>query len=145
MGADEIAWTIELDDPGSGPAGTPPVMLARARAEELREVLLNVLENARLARARRVTVRVARDPGHVVLTVHDDGDGIPPEVMPRVFEPRFSTRTSGSGLGLAISRRLVDGWGGSIGVSSEVGRGTTITIALVAVRGVPSATAGVAG
>jgi len=145
MGADDIAWSIEVDDGGTPPRAGPAVLLARARAEELREVLLNVLENARLARARRVAVSVARDPGHVVLTVRDDGDGIPPDVMPRIFEPRFSTRTSGSGLGLAISRRLVDGWGGSIAVSSEVGRGTVITISLVSARAAPSATAGIAG
>jgi signal transduction histidine kinase len=109
-------------------------IVARARAEELREVLLNVLENSRLARARRVDVRAMREPGRVVVTVQDDGDGIPKDVMPRIFEPRFSTRTSGSGLGLAISRRLVDGWGGDIAVASERGRGTVVTISLLAVR-----------
>jgi signal transduction histidine kinase len=97
-------------------------------------VLLNVLENSRLARARHVDVRAAREPGRVVITVQDDGDGIPKEIMPRIFEPRFSTRTSGSGLGLAISRRLVDGWGGSIALASERGRGTIVTIALVVMR-----------
>jgi len=116
--------------------GDRPI-IARARAEELREVLLNVLENARLAHARRVAVRLGaiapRDstPGRVTLTVEDDGEGIPAEVLPRVFEPHFSTRTSGSGLGLALSRRIVDGWGGSIGVASERGRGTRVTISLL--------------
>jgi signal transduction histidine kinase len=124
MGVDGVLWSLSVE----------PAIVARARAEELREVLLNVLENARLARARRVEVRAAREPGRVVITVQDDGDGIPKEVMPRIFEPRFSTRTSGSGLGLAISRRLVDGWGGEIAVASERGRGTVVTIALVPLR-----------
>jgi nitrogen fixation/metabolism regulation signal transduction histidine kinase len=124
MGADGVVWSTVVE----------PSIVARASAEELREVLLNVLENARLARARRVDVRAAREPGRVVVTVQDDGDGIPKDVMPRIFEPRFSTRTSGSGLGLAISRRLVDGWGGSITVASERGRGTTVTISLIALR-----------
>jgi len=124
MGVDGVVWSLAIEGG----------IVARARAEELREVLLNVLENSRLARARRVDVRAVREPGRVVVTVQDDGDGIPKDVMPRIFEPRFSTRTSGSGLGLAISRRLVDGWGGSIGVASERGRGTTVTIALIAVR-----------
>jgi signal transduction histidine kinase len=66
----------------------------------------------------------------VSLVVSDDGVGIAPEALPRVFEPHFSTRTSGSGLGLAISRRIIDGWGGSIGIESEPGAGTTVTIEL---------------
>ncbi len=116
--------------------GDHPVMV-RARAEELREVLLNVLENARLAQAGRVTLRLAaipaRDgaPGRVTVTVEDNGEGIPADVLPRIFEPHFSTRTSGSGLGLAVSRRIVDGWGGSMAVASERGRGTRVTITLL--------------
>jgi len=51
-------------------------------------------------------------------------------VLPRVFEPHFSTRTSGSGMGLAISRQIVDGWGGEIDVTSVIGQGTTVTIKL---------------
>jgi signal transduction histidine kinase len=98
-------------------------------------VLLNVFENARLAHASQVRVTLARDDGdgaaaHVVIAVRDDGHGIPPEVLPRIFEPHFSTRTSGSGLGLAISRQLLDGWGGGITVSSEPGKGTTVSITL---------------
>ncbi len=108
---------------------------AMARGDELKEVLLNVLENARLARASIVRVSVAEsngasDPPRVTITVRDDGHGIAADVLPRIFEPHFSTRTSGSGLGLAISRRLVDGWGGELAVESTEGQGTTVTIAL---------------
>jgi two-component system, NtrC family, nitrogen regulation sensor histidine kinase NtrY len=99
-----------------------------ARFDELKEVLLNLLENARLAGARRVQVRVGREP--LDLSVHDDGHGIAADVLPRIFEPHFSTRTSGSGLGLAISRQLVEGWGGEIQVESAPGRGTTVSIKL---------------
>ena len=62
----------------------------------------------------------------------DDGHGIPADTLPRVFEPHFSTRTSGSGLGLAISRRLVEGWGGTITVRSTHGAGTEVEITLAA-------------
>ena len=68
------------------------------------------------------------------MTVRDDGDGIPSDALPHVFEPHFSTRTSGSGLGLAICRRLVEGWGGSISLDSQPGRGTTVTLALAAAK-----------
>ena len=102
-----------------------------AALTEIREVLLNLLENARLAGARNVTVRLAQDSEFVSLSVTDDGHGIPGDVMPRIFEPHFSTRTSGSGLGLAISRRMIEGWGGTISIESAPGEGTRVTIALV--------------
>jgi signal transduction histidine kinase len=105
---------------------------ALARSAELREVLLNLLENARHAGARHVTVRVEQQGRDVMLRIRDDGSGIPEDILPRVFEPHFSTTTSGSGLGLAISRRLVEGWGGRIALESAVGAGTTVSVLLVA-------------
>jgi two-component system nitrogen regulation sensor histidine kinase NtrY len=111
--------------------GADNPIYAMARADELKEVLLNVLENARLAEARSVTAGVAVENGRVSIAVKDDGQGIAADVLPRIFEPHFSTRTSGSGLGLAISRRLVEGWGGEITVESARGVGTTVTVALL--------------
>jgi signal transduction histidine kinase len=78
-----------------------------------------------------VAARVEREVAAVTIVVEDDGDGIAADVLPRVFEPHFSTRTSGSGLGLAISRRLVDGWGGTIQLSPGAGRGTIVRVTLV--------------
>ena len=135
--------TVELERMGEGAVrwelrGAADPAVALARDEELREVLLNLLENARLADARTVQVEVARAEGRVRLVVTDDGSGIAAHDLPRIFEPHFSTRTSGSGLGLAISRRLVEGWGGAVGVTSEVGRGTRVEVALVATDGAPA-------
>jgi signal transduction histidine kinase len=95
-----------------------------ARTDEVKEVVVNLLENARNAGAR--VVRVTVKDG--CIRVADDGSGIPAELLPRIFEPRFSTTTSGSGLGLAIVRRLVEGWGGTIEVESEGGAGTVVTV-----------------
>jgi two-component system, NtrC family, nitrogen regulation sensor histidine kinase NtrY len=106
-------------------AGGSPVL---ARRDEVKEVLVNLLENARNAGARQVTVHVAE--GREV-SVADDGRGIPDDALPRVFEPTFSTTSSGAGLGLAIAKRLVDSWGGTIAITSRLGVGTTVTITLV--------------
>jgi signal transduction histidine kinase len=103
-----------------------PGAVGAARADEVKEVMVNLLENARNAGARLVDVKVSRGG----IRVADDGAGIPGDLLPRIFEPRFSTTTSGSGLGLAIVRRLVESWGGTIEVESEVGKGTVATVRL---------------
>ena len=128
---------LDLERMGSGGGviewrldGADEPLLAKARTEELREVLLNVLENARLASATRVLVSLARNDGRVVIEVADNGKGIPAAVLPRIFEPHFSTRTSGSGLGLAISRQLVESWGGEIEIASDQRHGTTVRVEL---------------
>jgi signal transduction histidine kinase len=107
-----------------------PAAFGAARADEVKEMVVNLLENARNAGARVVDVTV----GPARIEVADDGSGIPAELLPRIFEPRFSTTTSGSGLGLAIVRRLVEGWGGRIDVESQMGRGTRVVV-MLAVEG----------
>ena len=114
------------------PDDLPPV---RTRPAEFKEVLLNLLENARDARDIDVpgviTVRAYRNGSGVRLEISDGGAGISPEIIRRVFDPHFSTRSSGTGLGLAIVRRLVEGWGATVSIDSEVGRGTTVAIQLM--------------
>jgi two-component system nitrogen regulation sensor histidine kinase NtrY len=126
LGEGTIDWSLSVE---------PDTSSALARGDELREVLLNLFENARLANARRVRVAVRAallegDVPAVAIDVTDDGSGIAADVLPRIFEPHFSTRTSGSGLGLAITRRLVESWGGEVTITSELGRGTTVRVAL---------------
>jgi signal transduction histidine kinase len=119
----EITW--EMRD-GDAPA------MALAREDELREVVLNVLENARQAGARQVQVGVERGDEWVDLVVRDDGGGVATGDLARIFEPRFSTRTSGSGFGLAISRQLVEAWGGRMSAEAAPGGGTVMRISLAA-------------
>ncbi len=106
--------------------------MAVARAPELREVIVNLLENARAAvpDGGTVEVLVRDETDRVRLEVSDNGRGIPEEQLPRIFEPHFSTRSSGTGLGLAIVRRLVEGWGGAVGADSEPGEGTTVWLTI---------------
>jgi len=124
---------VRLYDLGAAPrfevqtsTGAPPPALARK--DEVKEVLVNLLENARNADAKRVTVQIAASGRQLV--VADDGRGIPAEILPRVFEPTFSTTSSGAGLGLAIARRLVESWGGVITLESDPGKGTRVTLTL---------------
>ncbi|HKH94130.1 MAG TPA: ATP-binding protein [Gemmatimonadaceae bacterium] len=126
LGEGDVDWRCSVD-------GKPP--LALARGDELREVLLNLFENARLAKASVVTATVCPDrlddgAPAVQVAVTDDGIGIAEDVLPRIFEPHFSTRTSGSGLGLAITRRLVEGWGGTVTIESRLGEGTKVRVRL---------------
>jgi len=121
MGESGMEWTYEEGD-GS--------LMALASGDELREVLLNIMENARHAGAEHVRVSVGRSAESLRVDVTDDGHGIAADVLPRIFEPHFSTRSSGSGLGLAISRKLIEGWGGEITVASTPGQGARVTILL---------------
>ena len=123
MAEGTVQWVI--DAPASGAA------MAMARGPELRDVLLNLLENARHAGATVVRVQITEASDGVTIEVHDNGVGIAPDVLFKVFEPHFSTRTSGSGLGLAISRRLVDGWGGSLTIQRSGPEGTVVAMVLL--------------
>ena len=109
--------------------------------ERLRLALVNILTNARhavLAEAdpagrtqssiRVVTTRTAS--GRVTIDVRDQGIGILPDDLGRVFDPYFTTRRTGTGLGLAISRNIIEGLGGTIAVSSRAGSGTDVRIEL---------------
>lgn len=113
LGGDD--FSVELSGAG---------LVRPSRRDELREVLGNLIENARNAGARRLQIAV----GDGAVRLIDDGKGIPGGLLERVFEPRFSTNTSGAGLGLAIVRRLVEGWGARIEIQSTDGRGTSVLI-----------------
>ena len=110
--------------------GLPPVI---ARTGELKEVLLNLIENARLATPEGGTILVSAhlDGANMVeLRVSDTGEGIPEDQLEEVFEPHFSTRSTGTGLGLLIVRRLIESWGGTVSAESRAGHGTTIRVRL---------------
>jgi signal transduction histidine kinase len=107
---------------------------ALGRSGELKEVLLNLLENARAALAEqggRIVVTARRNHDGIELAISDNGPGIPSDFLPRVFDPHFSTRSAGTGLGLAIVRRLVESWGGRVDAESQLGAGTTIRVTLL--------------
>jgi signal transduction histidine kinase len=109
-------------------------------ARALNQVFLNLLKNATEAvegAGGVVGVRLRQEGDRVVIEVRDDGPGIPAANQERLFEPFFSTKGAGrgTGLGLSICRRIVSEHGGSIGVESSEGSGTTFTVRLPACGG----------
>jgi signal transduction histidine kinase len=109
--------------------------------ERVRLALVNILTNARHAvlahgnadKGRGVRVLTSRtSSGRIAIEVRDQGVGITPENLGRVFDPYFTTRRTGTGLGLAISRNIIEGLGGTITVSSHADRGTEVRIELPA-------------
>ena len=105
--------------------------------ERLRGVLVNVLTNAQHAVAGRsrdgaplIALRLRRADSHWRVDVIDQGAGVAPEDLARVFEPFFTTRRAGSGLGLAIGRNVIEGLGGTITMQSVPGQGATVTVML---------------
>jgi signal transduction histidine kinase len=124
--------------------GSPLPVLVTDR-DRLRTVLINLLSNAQDAvhakgtgplasapadsRPPEVTlVTEAVGPRRVAITVRDRGTGIAADDLPRIFDPYFTTRRTGSGLGLAICKNIIEGLGGTIGVTTHPGRGTDFRV-----------------
>lgn len=131
--SDAATIPIRLDlDPSLGMVVTD--------AERLRAALVNILANAHHAvsghkegQNESIRLRTRRlGPERVVIEVRDQGMGIAPEDLGRVFDPYFTTRRTGTGLGLAISRNIIEGLGGTISMSSRQGHGTDVRIELPA-------------
>ena len=111
-------------------AGLPSV---RADEAQLRAAFLNLLRNSREAMPRGgvITVTTRRaGGGGVAAEVRDTGGGIPPEALPRIFDPFYSTKEKGNGLGLAFVQQVVHEHGGTIGCESAPGGGTAFTVTL---------------
>lgn len=101
--------------------------------EQMRRVLVNLYDNAvAMTPSGHTAVRVsiARNGPNAVMRVSDNGPGIAPEHLARIFEPYFTTRREGTGLGLAVVKNVVLLHGGDVAVESTVGAGTTFTIRL---------------
>ena len=121
----EIIWKAAAD--------LPLLLLAR---DQVQQVFLNLLLNAldAMPGGGRFQVSTARtsQPAGVRIAFTDSGVGIPPDMLPHVFDPFYSTKPEGLGLGLPISHDIVKQHGGHIEVDSQVGEGTTVTVWLPA-------------
>jgi two-component system NtrC family sensor kinase len=128
-----VAWN-ELKDKAEvvRSYGVLPTILGRT--QEIGQVFLNILRNAVQAIAEKgiIHLKTSYDNGVVTIAITDNGCGIPPEVIGRIFEPFYTTRPPGhgTGLGLSTSYDIVKKHGGTIDVMSTVGKGTKFTIRL---------------
>jgi two-component system OmpR family sensor kinase len=135
LGAREFAITV-----------TPPDLVYEADREALDSVLVNLVSNAvrHTDEGGRIVLAARRVDDEIELVVGDDGPGIPPELMPVLFDrftradPARGRETGGSGLGLAICRAVVESYGGTIEAFSPPGVGATFVIRLPARDPLPS-------
>ena len=128
-GGKNIEKRLELRD------DLPPVYVD---PKQIQQVFLNLFLNAVQAMQHGGTLTVQsdlieRDGAEMVqVRVTDTGQGIPPQILEKIFTPFFTTKAQGTGLGLAISHRLIEQQGGRLSVVSEDGKGTTFTVELPA-------------
>ena len=106
--------------------------LLRIDARYIKQALLNLIKNAVAAMPGGGTLSIEslRSGDEVLVRISDTGAGIPDEIMDKIFEPYFTTKPFGTGLGLTIVFKIVKEHFGDISVTSRVGEGTTVTLAL---------------
>lgn len=115
----------------------PEPVMVRVDAELMRQALLNLLLNGMQAMPQggRLGISLHRDHQFAIVEVSDEGEGIPPEILPRIFELYFTTKPKGSGIGLAMTYRILQLHGGALDVRLNANprardRGTTFTLRL---------------
>jgi signal transduction histidine kinase len=102
---------------------------------QLIRVITNLVKNAiqsipEIQEKKMVLVAIKRELNQVIITVSDNGIGIAPEDFNRIFEPKFTTKSSGMGLGLSIIKNIIENYNGSITVASQKEKGTTFRVSL---------------
>ncbi|BCS96710.1 hypothetical protein DSLASN_23420 [Desulfoluna limicola] len=104
------------------------------KGSQVKRVIVNLFVNASQAvearEEKKITLRLWREPPWVCFSIHDNGPGIPEHVLPHIFEERFTTKAGGTGLGLHMAKGIVEAHGGSLGVLTVEGEGTTFVMRL---------------
>ncbi|MGF1571132.1 MAG: nitrogen regulation protein NR(II) [Nodosilinea sp.] len=113
-------------------------VVIRGDRDKLKQVFINLINNACEAAPDGDTVTWmlhAPHPTQIVVSIHNGGEPIPPELLPQLTKPFFTTKSSGNGLGLAITQRIVEAHRGELTITSSPERGTEVTVALPIWRG----------
>lgn len=113
----------------------PEGVVAEVDREKIRQVLINLIENSIDAVAdtsgdRTIALRVGRENGNAELAVSDTGPGVPPDALPKLFEPFYSRKSQGTGLGLAIVKRTVEAHGGEVRAKRSGSGGLELRVGL---------------
>ena len=110
----------------------PESIMTRFDAKLLQRAVRNLIENALRASAGggRVVIRIEQNNGFAKIAVLDSGPGVPPDQLPRIFDPYFSTHDTGTGLGLPIARRIAEEHGGGITARNRQEGGLEVVVAL---------------
>ncbi len=120
----------------------PPGLVALGDARLLSRLLSNLLGNSveALARGGSIRLSAARRGRRIDVSIEDDGPGVAPEILPRLFDPYFSAKSGGTGLGLAIAKKIVEEHGGAIAAERRAPSGLTVRFDLAAAgaAGIPS-------
>ncbi len=111
---------------------SPETPMARGDPETMTQCLINLVKNAMEAMpdGGNIVVSVGLRRGRAFLSVTDNGPGIPPDILPQVFNPFFSTRDKRAGLGLAMTKKILEDLGGAVELESTPGQGTVVTLLL---------------
>ena len=119
---DKAAFTLKLSD---------DLPTFHGDGVQMKQVFVNLIQNAIQSSGDDCIINISTSltRGHIIISFSDNGSGIISEDQRRIFEPYFSKREKGTGLGLAIVKRIVEQHDGSIEVQSQVGVGTTFTLA----------------
>ncbi len=112
-----------------------PEIISKIDRTQLIRIITNLVKNAIQAipesqEEKRVAVSVKKEKDNVLIVVEDNGVGIKEEDKIRIFEPKFTTKSSGMGLGLGIIKNIIENYKGSIDFETEYGKGTRFTVSL---------------
>ncbi|ASC70425.1 hypothetical protein XM38_013640 [Halomicronema hongdechloris C2206] len=115
---------------------TPTAVPITADPDKLKQVFINLLSNACEATSEGDTVRcwITPETNWVKVYVHNGGEPIPPEILPKLTRPFVTTKSSGNGLGLAITHRIIEAHNGTLTIDSSETTGTTVTVSLPATQ-----------
>jgi signal transduction histidine kinase len=110
-------------------------IISKIDRTQLIRIITNLVKNAIQAipeqqENKAVAVTIKKESNNVIITVADNGMGIATEDFNRIFEPKFTTKSSGMGLGLSIIKNIIENYNGTITVESRKGKGTTFTVSL---------------